>query len=211
MPNFVTNRLTVYGDIEKIEELKEFVKDKNDSGEDLDFSLNKIIPMPRQLNIIYGGLERTIDVKKLSDVTNEKLLRTYVVSFARTYPEEKEILNAIKAVRNYQEFGYRDWYDWRIAKWGTKWDVDYASVDENIFYFDTAHSAPKPVIKELSKRFPTLGFKLEYADEDIGSNCGMICYRNGELSSEYRFGGTEAIKFACRLHGYDEEEYLNQT
>ena len=72
-----------------------------------------------------------------------------------------------------------DWYDWRIENWGTKWNaVDAQSTDDG-FIFETAWSAPLPVIKKLSENFPSIEFNLTWADEDAGQNCGLIVYKNG--------------------------------
>ena len=36
----------------------------------------------------------------------------------------------------------------------------------------TAWSAPIPVIKKLSEMYPNIELTLEFADEDLGQNCG---------------------------------------
>lgn len=50
--------------------------------------------------------------------------------------------------------------------------------------FDTAWSAPHPVIRQFAARFPNVEVTHKYADEDIGSNCGVIEYYEGELFKE---------------------------
>jgi hypothetical protein len=35
---------------------------------------------------------------------------------------EQELLE-LKESLNLKWFGYKNWYDWQVAKWGTKWDV----------------------------------------------------------------------------------------
>lgn len=45
-----------------------------------------------------------------------------------------------------EKYGDRNWYDWSIAHWGTKWDVSDCSVaddDQSVtFYFQSAWSPP---------------------------------------------------------------------
>ena len=38
---------------------------------------------------------------------------------------------------------------------------------------------PEPIYRAMSKRFPDVVFYVQYADEDIGSNCGEIRFKNG--------------------------------
>ena len=55
-------------------------------------------------------------------------------------------------------------------------------------------------------------FEHEWADEDIGVNCGRYTYANGERVEEYfSESGREAIEFACSLWRIDIDEYLKET
>ena len=91
--------------------------------------------------------------------------------------EEKE-----QAILNEAKYGYADWYGWRNAEWGTKWDacepnilhndIDFFSVS-----FDTAWGPPTEWISNIMQDFPDLSFTLEY-DEP-----GM-CF-GGRLSAQY--------------------------
>lgn len=80
-------------------------------------------------------------------------------------PEEAEICGKAKA-----ETGYSDWYDWSVAKWGTKWnsygyEERTRSPGEFSFRFDTAWSFPEPVFMTLTDMFPTLEFDVVCFDE----------------------------------------------
>jgi hypothetical protein len=95
------------------------------------------------------------------------------------------------------------WYDWSIDHWGTKWDVSDTFEDENGYIcFDTAWSTPFELISKLSTLYPNLIFDVQYADEDLGNNCGTYQLQNGlEIYSE-----SYGIEEACQLWGYDYEE-----
>lgn len=71
-----------------------------------------------------------------------------------------------------------DWYKWRNKYWGTKWGAYdcYSKVGKSYvtFVFSTAWSMPYPVIERL--HLMGYEFELRYADEDIGSNCGILMY-----------------------------------
>ena len=82
-----------------------------------------------------------------------------------------------------EKYGYDNWYDWSIKNWGTKWNAYDIEVENwNKLRFDTAWSCANQVIDKLSRLHPEVDFKLTYADEDTGYNCGIITYKNGEQS-----------------------------
>lgn len=112
-------------------------------------------------------------------------------------------------VDNYKNYGATTWYEWSIRNWGTKWnacgyeeDVDY-STNGNYLEFETAWSAPHPIIEKLSEDYPEITFVHKWADEDLGSNCGMRIYENGEF---HMLDITDEFSFACGVWGYDPEE-----
>ena len=97
--------------------------------------------------------------------------------------------------------------DWCRGNWGTKWnaydyepDVDYSN--SQILEFWTAWSAPHPLMEKLSQMFPEIEFVHEWADEDLGVNCGKRTYQNGEIYEQY-YPETEKerMEFACAVWG----------
>ena len=89
--------------------------------------------------------------------------------------------------------------------------------DPHLMYFETAWSAPIPIVEALSKRFPDIEVSIQWADEDIGNNVGTMSFRNGEITDEYipEGGSKEAYELAFEIRGdtaedlclrYDEEE-----
>ena len=102
------------------------------------------------------------------------------------------------AVTNMLEYGATTWYDWCINNWGTKWNSYDPDTDfPDGLSFSTAWSAPEPVIRALSERYPDVAITHEWADEDIGNNCGRRKYLGGECISEYfPESNCESIEFA---------------
>ena len=202
MPNHVTNRITFEGQEERILAMLEAVKSDKYGRGSIDF--NKLIPRPSELDIEAGsstdaGLKAYkgfVEVYKLKGkVTKKELL---------TIPEEKEkiFLDMRKdirqkdwelgrvAYRNLLKYGAPTWYEWSITNWGTKWNAygyeegtDYSACDE--LTFQTAWSAPHPILRKLSEMFPEIVFKHRWADEDIGMNCGERNYLGGEKIDEF--------------------------
>ena len=107
----------------------------------------------------------------------------------------------------------------RIEAWGTSRNACEQSHDVNAgsAEFETAWSHPDRLVIALSKRFPSTQIAVQYADEDIGLNCGVYLIKNGEIeghdiapalrdqSSEER---KKWIRFACLVKGWDANEYL---
>lgn len=106
-----------------------------------------------------------------------------------------------RAVNNLINYGATTWYDWCINNWGTKWNsYDAWKGEDKSLIFSTAWSAPHPVIEALAKKYPDVFITHEWADEDIGQNCGMREYENGECSYEYEPPSRkDAIEYATRV------------
>lgn len=92
---------------------------------------------------------------------------------------------------NLETYGAKDWYDWSVKNWGTKWDVDATIVfDETSpfipghrtvkFQFDSAWSPPLPVYDVLAARFPNTNIYVCW-DETGCDFAGYRMYRDGEL------------------------------
>jgi hypothetical protein len=88
---------------------------------------------------------------------------------------------AIEAI-NMKHYGFKNWYDWCIAHWGTKWDVGGRDGYEPEMtgntlrlYFDSAWSPPTAAYDALL----SFGFEVEaYYVEDGMGFCGY--YNNGD-------------------------------
>lgn len=120
-----------------------------------------------------------------------------------------------KALDNYAKYGAKDWYDWRREHWGTKWNACRTQIndlDKPEIYFDTAWSAPLPVLDKLSQMYPDLKFDFEFADEDIGRNAGDMLIQNGEI---LKGGFLDDCKEACetyfRLWGGETDYRFNEN
>ena len=79
----------------------------------------------------------------------------------------------------------KDWYEWSIANWGTKWDAcephinhndkDYFSVN-----FESAWSPPIEWVKNIIGLFPDLTFTLEYEEPGMCFG-GRLTAQHGEI------------------------------
>jgi len=75
------------------------------------------------------------------------------------------------------ETGYRDWYQWSIANWGTKWgsyDYEFRAREPGrfVFKFATAWSPPRPILAKLAEMWPELRIETKSIDEGGGAWAG---------------------------------------
>lgn len=103
--------------------------------------------------------------------------------------------------------GIPNWYDWNMQNWGTKWNA--YSIDSqpeyNTIQFNTAWAMPYPVLLEASSQFPDILFKVKYADEDLGYNCGQIHFKDGGTIDRRIYDGSkeygQSVRFASEVKG----------
>ncbi|WP_410331993.1 LPD28 domain-containing protein [Ruminococcus sp.] len=143
------------------------------------------------------------------------------IDFEKIIPMPKNIFKGNLGVREWELYGNNNWYDWSVANWGTKWNAygfdpntDYSKEKE--LKFLTAWSAPHPVIAKLSEMFPSVKLEHEWADEDIGMNCGRHVYYDGERIEEYYpESEMDRLEFAASVLDIQLEEdcglYLNAS
>ena len=194
MANWVINKVVIKGSEEEIARCHEQI---TKGGQ---FSLNNIVPMPESLRVTSGSITSIADSwSKASDKEKKEIEDRYNLT-----DKEKDEIRQI--VDNIAKYGYPTWYEWHVDKWGTKWDVNepyYEHCGDAISMdFKTAWTTPGAAFLELSGQYPGLTIYVEYADEDLGFNCGMYTLCGGEILDEE----SRDLKFACDMWEYDYEE-----
>jgi len=125
--------------------------------------------------------------KYKSDITGTD---EYIMDFDLIIPEPRFkkdcpkdcIVNKDSYVQEVKGREWFNWYNFHCNYWGTKWNAydGYTKIGKTqiTFVFSTAWSAPFGIYEKLCE----LGydFEIRYADEDIGSNCGMITFNASE-------------------------------
>lgn len=224
MPNHVNNIIKLTGDRKRIEELLEAVKADEIGIGSLDF--NKVIPMPQSLDIPSGSatdrgyakymnfinLYTLVDVNALTSIPIISAAREEAYLENEPNVDRSEFELGKEAFQNEILYGARTWYEWCIENWGTKWNSygydSYDRSDPSTIGFHTAWSAPHPVLEKLAEMYPEVQFEHEWADEDIGFNCGRKIYDHGTCIENYLPEGEEATAFAMNLWGYGESEEM---
>jgi hypothetical protein len=125
------------------------------------------------------------------------------LSFELSLPTPAELLEIDGA-------GKYGWYEWRVANWGTKWNVSNAEPhfqNGNLYYFpSTAWAPPSAWVKAVSALYPQLTFNLFY-DEPGMCFAGKEVYINGELQSDISWEGETQIFASCSIESCEEEIY----
>ena len=233
MPNWVQNNITFSGNAAEIKKMLETIKDNEIGFGSIDF--NKIIPMPESLNIECGSrtdkgigmvkeyLENMPEELKSKEGTYEEFLEDLRNHSADiTDEKEKKIWDiGVTAVDNLYKYDAPTWYEWCSKNWGTKWNAcKCTTVNENAksISFQTAWGTPYPVMKKLSEMFPNIEIRTEFADEDIGQNCGMYTFKGGEIILEWNPADEEsnkdAFEFAAKVWDTELDSYslhINKT
>ena len=160
------------------------IKDKqgNWGKEPSVLSFQKFYPCPKEIKsntaptrILtekeYKAQEKRIAEGDLSD--SEKM---FGITIGITEKMQKEFK---------KKFGADNWYNWQIANWGTKWDIDTDNLQEeetSLFYvFETAYSPPVAWLEKVCEMFPKLEFTLNYEEGGNGFQ-GEAYGVDGELS-----------------------------
>ncbi len=228
MPNHVTNIIEIKGDPARIKSLFEAIKHDEYGLGSIDF--NKLIPMPPELDIEEGsqtkrGLKAYQDFIEVYTFNGKKedfdLLNIPEKSeqaFLRVHPDidQTEWKLGKQAFQNQQKYGIPTWYKWRTRNWGTKWNAygyeGGVQFDGKTLQFLTAWAPPTPIVEKLAAMYPDLDFVHQWADEDIGYNCGEIEYHNGSPDGEFYPTGQEAVDYANGLWGfYGMDEYEDES
>lgn len=231
MPNWVRNELSVEGKPSALRSFFErccLIRDEHGT-ESYGFDFERIIPVPETIRIVSGEegklADRAIALYR-RDILGEELAEPEARMLGAMSPEElygrryriflderKPMLTLLEAGKLYSEnersYGVRSRYDWNCTNWGTKWNACEAEVspEDGFIVFETAWAAPFPIYRVLAEQFPDLRIHAEYADEDIGFNCGRIDISEGRCTVTSLPEGTEAVELACELWQEDPEEY----
>ena len=105
------------------------------------------------------------------------------------------------------------WYEWSITNWGTKWNAYEAfRCDTETFSIQTAWSCPFPIFGALSEKFPDAEIEVRFADEDTGSNCGVLNFKGGILYDQNipEDSSKEAYELAFNVCGGEDMYIWNE-
>lgn len=142
-----------------------------------------------QNEVEITGDEATI--KQVADIINANEEQLFQMNDFVPMPQHLDGTTSPDGSDNFQEalngnrsIDYTNWYDWRLANWGTKWDLDentqHDISDGRISLgFDTAWSPNDEFWVMFSQRYPSLVIKHNYLEEGM-CFIGEATYTAGE-------------------------------
>lgn len=177
MPNWVTNEISAPRQV-----LESMI---NADGK-IDF--NRVIPFEGEfLNGVFGDSETCAEKVLDLPLDDHPLIRRLQVgNRARAKVQElgdESFEQFVTLLRNHRKTGHMHSMDFARSRWGTKWNAcdQDINLDEELLRFDTAWSFPEPLLLKLSELHPDALIEARYADEDIGSNCGAVLMKGGQV------------------------------
>jgi len=160
--------------------------------------LQAMHPMPLELNITAGFL---------GDEAEQKLLEA-------------------KEQANLEKYGFKNWYDWHVANWGTKWDVgtenlEYEEDEDGNFdnetgqpyaritgWFDSAWSPPTSAMAHYGFRNEDVKITLDYHEPGM-CFVGRYIVDEGVDDDEYYEYSGESSKTIREAIGAEMDDMWN--
>ena len=114
------------------------------------------------------------DVQRFKQLAKPKATQADVdLSLASLYPIPEGVYQGDLGPEEFQRYGKKNWRDWCITHWGTKWDVVDAALEMDlpdclVYRFESAWSPPVAWLKKVAQDFPRLRFTHIYHEPGIG-------------------------------------------
>lgn len=214
MPNHVTNIVKFNCTEERFNEIAESVRRDESYLGSVDF--NKLIPMPKELDICSGsmgmtGLKMYRDyLNKIRDLKRQSTKERIYEEFISRSDDAKEMMElGKKYYDNIVKYGAPTWYEWCCDNWGTKWNAyDCVEANNNELEFCTAWSGVPALIKKMSEMNPDVKILYRWADEDIGSNVGEMTCKAGQILDINlpEQGSKDAYEMSASIMDFDLED-----
>ena len=182
MPNWCYNRLVIAGP--GLDRFVNYLRDRCPTNDIDSFSLDWFVKEPS---------EETATEPKLP-VPPEQI--TAQINTATTVEELRSGLLLLQPPA-----AKHDWYSWRCAHWGTKWDVSELSIHPVVrastgrymeITFETVSSPPLPVTRAMGEMFPDVEITHTYGEPGMGFGGTYQLYRGKvEIEDNCTFAETE--------------------
>lgn len=188
MPNWCYNTIDIYGEHEELKKFQVACQVKDEETNETYTSFNHLYPCPEELTNTLAG------------------------SFGDKEKQE-ELIAQQKS--NIEKYGHKDWYDWALSEWSTKWgakSIEFTDMEEGDTYltgrYETAWSPADNLIRKISELFPGLVFSVVSTEESDAFVCFSI-FSNGKLLAE---DGEQPVIPAeiLKLSETDDDSFYNE-
>ncbi len=113
-------------------------------------------------------------------------------------PESERETHETQKLENLANHGYKDWYDFCVGEWGTKWDVggdggSLRRIDDNIMEVSFLSAWSPPV--DAYEKLITMGFEIKaYYDEPGMEFCGKWRGSGDDFVNDHHEYGNESAQ-----------------
>ena len=124
--------------------------------------------------------------------------------------EDQRAAHEAQQRANLEKYGAKDWYDWNVANWGTKWDFALENIDRPdantlTAAFDSAWAPPIQAYERLC----ALGFEIEAMYYEPGmAFVGKFTGNSEDSYDDYREYGDETSATVREAIGEELDDYF---
>jgi len=129
------------------------------------------------------------DINQLFPVPDELAETPHASIIPEWSQEEKDLWLKNKQEENLAKFGARDWFEWQIKNYGTKWGASYIQIDEEAlsncsdsfsFKFESPWCTCPGLMAKVSSLFPSVLIGI-HAIEQMNMFAVWETYHDGEM------------------------------
>lgn len=137
---------------------------------------------------IYNMLKKALE--ELGDTTQQEFVSyclqdsnifnsiVDINGFSNPYKKD-HVTTYLQGFYNLEKYGYKDWYDFCIDKWGCKWNANNTDICGSVISFETPWGSPDEIFTELSKH---IHIRVMSCDE-FGNFGDIVDYIDGEANT----------------------------
>lgn len=167
-------------------------------------------------NLILKGSKEVLEEIQETNLSLQKLFPCPQELLDNPSPES----NKEKAKANTEKYGYPSWYEWNIANWGTKWDIEIDDlhlnhVEGDLYHlgasFSSAWDPPVEAMQKLYERYKDRGLNIymEFLEAGLGL-IGTVSTLEGSFVEKcYKYSDSEDLMDCLtelEEHGLGESE-----
>lgn len=128
------------------------------------------------------------------------------IDFNTIIPMPDDIYRGDLGKEEWEKYGEKNWYDWSIENWGTKWNACNGVRCGDTIYFDTAWSGVESLIQRLSLECPNTEIHYWTAQEDPSEYAANMTFLNGDRIQYEECFGNKGIEMYAEMNECTVEE-----
>lgn len=157
--------------------------------------------------LIFEGVPRRI--WELKAAVQDDELGYGSIDFNKVIPTPPHISQDSVPLEKLRDRGIPNWFNWNRDNWGCRDNaygfhrlLERASPEKLLF--EAGWTPPHKVVQKLSEMYPDITIVHQWADDNVGFDCGMREYKAGAYTEAYfQPGSREAYEYAAQVMDID--------